>query len=183
MKISLLPALVLFIVVCGLPVRAQKPAEPAEPPASVSIGEFKPEPVTGPGGGGSWLRLLTSFRSTPAWADGIAFYYDILVQKDGQYRVLSGTARYSNVKAGSHSAVLYMSPSAAARFGAPIAAKVGVGYADEVVQSFDWTAPGASPPKDWSTQYQRYSEQLLPIFLTPFVATEYGKYPDPMAVR
>lgn len=97
--------------------------------------------------------------------------------------MLSGTARYSNVKAGSHAAVLYISPSAVARFGAPIAAQVGVGYNDEMAQTFKWSAPGSSPPQDWATQYQRYSDQLLPIYLTPFVASEYGKYPDPMAVR
>ena len=169
---------ILLSVACA---RAQAPAETA-PPAAVSITGFKPEPANGPGGG-SWLRLLASFRSTPPWADGIAFNYDVLVEKGGQYKVLSGTARYSNVKAGTHAAVLYMSPGAVGRFGAPIAAKIGVGYADELVQSFDWSAPGASPPKDWSTQYQRYAGQLLPIYLTPFVATEYGKYPDVMPVQ
>jgi len=84
------------------------------PPPPVEVKDFKPEPANAPGGG-SWIRLLAPFRSTPAWADGIAFYYDILVQKGDQYRVLSGTARYSNVKSGSHASVLYMSPSAEPR--------------------------------------------------------------------
>jgi hypothetical protein len=97
--------------------------------------------------------------------------------------VLSGTVRYSNVKAGSHNAVLYMSPSAVARFGAPVAAQVGVGYNDELIESFEWNAPGAKAPDGWSTQYERYADQLMPIYLTPFVASEYGKYPDVMASR
>ncbi len=152
------------------------------PPPPVEVRDFKAEAANAPGGG-SWLRLLTAFRSTPSWADGILLSYDVLVQKDDQYRVLSGTARYSNVKAGSHVAVLYMSPSAVARFGAPVAAQVGVAYNDELIESFKWNAPGAQAPDGWSTQYQRYADQLLPIYLTPFVATEYGKYPDVMVSR
>jgi len=146
------------------------------------VRDFKAEAANAPGGG-TWLRLLAAFRSTPAWADGIAFYYDVLVEKNGQFRVLSGTARYSNVKAGGHVAVLFMSPSAVARFGAPVAAQVGVGYNDELIESFKWTAPNSSAPEAWTTQYERYADQLLPIYLTPFVATEYGKYPDVMASR
>lgn len=170
----------LVFAICAISGSAwsQNPA-PSPPPSPVSPTDFKPEAVNAPGGG-AWVRLLVPFRSTPAWADGIAFYYDILVEKDGQYRVLSGTARYSNVKAGSHSSVLFMSPSAVARFGTPLAAKIGVGYKDEVVTTFKWERPGSRAPEDWATQYKRYANQLLPIYLTPFVATEYGKYPDPI---
>lgn len=159
----------------------QAPAAPTPPPPVVVTG-FKAEPAEAPGGG-AWLRLLAAFRSSPAWADGIVFYYDILVQKEDQYRVLSGTARYSNIKAGSHAAVLYLSPSAVARFGAPVAAQVGVGYKDEVIESFKWKAPASKAPDGWSTQYERYADQLMPIYLTPFVATEYGKYPDVVVSR
>jgi hypothetical protein len=152
---------------------------PTPPPPPIEVREFRSEPANAPGGG-SWLRLVSLFKSAPAWADGIAFYYDVLVQKNDQFRVLSGTARYSNVKAGDHAAVLYMSPSAVARFGAPVAAQIGVGYNDELIESFKWSAPGASFSKNWSQEYQRYASQLMPIYLTPFVATEYGKYPDAM---
>jgi hypothetical protein len=159
----------------------QVPAS-SPPPPPVEVRDFKAESANAPGGG-AWLRLLAAFGSTPSWADGIVFYYDVLVQKEDQYRVLSGTARYANVKAGRHAAVLYMSPSAVARFGAPVAAQVGVGYKDELIESFKWKAPNATAPEGWSTQFERYSDQLLPIYLTPFVASEYGKYPDVMAVR
>jgi hypothetical protein len=179
------PILLLLICFASLfatyPASGQAPA-PSPPPPPIQVREFKPEPANAPGGG-NWVRLLAAFRSLPAWADGLAFYYDILVEKDGQFRVLSGTARYSNVKAGSHVAVLFMSPSAVARFGAPVAAQVGVGYNDELMESFNWKAPNATAPEGWSTQFERYSDQLLPIYLTPFVATEYGKYPDVMSVR
>lgn len=181
MKVSalLLPSLALLLGASTC--LCQAPAA-SPPPPPVVVGDFKAEPANAPGGG-AWLRLLAPFRSSPSWADGIVFYYDVLVQKGDQYRVLSGTARYSNVKAGSHSAVLYMSPSAVARFGAPVAARVGVGYKDELIESFKWNAPGSKAPEGWSTQYERYADQLMPIYLTPFVATEYGKYPDIMASR
>jgi hypothetical protein len=170
-------AIWLGATTCHCQVPAASP-----PPPPVEVREFKAEPASAPGGG-SWLRLLAAFGSTPSWADGIVFYYDVLVQKDDQYRVLSGTARYANVKAGRHAAVLYMSPSAVARFGTPVAAQIGVGYKDELIESFNWKAPNATAPEGWSTQFERYSDQLLPIYLTPFVATEYGKYPDVLAVR
>jgi hypothetical protein len=175
----LLPSLALLLGASTC--LCQAPAA-SPPPPPVVVADFKAEPANAPGGG-AWLRLLAPFRSSPSWADGIVFYYDVLVQKGDQYRVLSGTARYSNVKAGSHSAVLYMSPSAVARFGAPVAAQVGVGYKDELIESFKWNAPGSKAPEGWSTQYERYSDQLMPIYLTPFVATEYGKYPDIMVSR
>lgn len=163
------------------PASGQSPAS-SPPPPPIQVRDFKPEAANAPGGG-TWVRLLAAFRSLPAWADGLAFFYDILVEKDGQYRVLSGTARYSNVKAGNHTAVLFMSPSAVARFGAPVAAQIGVGYNDEVVESFKWSAPNSGAPEGWATQYERYADQLQPIYLTPFVASEYGKYPDAMASR
>ncbi len=178
---------ILTLLVCcatlllAYPASGQAPAS-SPPPPPIQVRDFKPESANAPGGG-TWVRLLAAFRSLPAWADGLAFYYDILVEKDGQFRVLSGTARYSNVKAGSHVAVLFMSPSAVARFGAPVAAQVGVGYNDELIESFKWDAPGSKPPDGWATQYERYADQLQPIYLTPFVATEYGKYPDAMVVR
>ncbi|MFZ4484576.1 MAG: hypothetical protein ACOYOL_11425 [Chthoniobacterales bacterium] len=167
--------LVLILLISGVSSRAQTPAP--TPPPPVAIEEFKVESAPAPGGG-TWLRLLAPFRTSPKWADGIAFYYDVLVEKDGQFRVLSGTARYANVKAGRQAAVLYMSPSAAERFGVPIAAEIRVGYNDEVVQSFKWEAPGKKAPEGWGTQFQRYPNLIQPIYLTPFVATEYGKYPD-----
>ena len=181
MKTTTLRVAFLAIALAASTGLSQAPA-PTPPPPPVEVKDFKPEAANAPGGG-SWIRLLAPFRSTPAWADGIAFYYDILVQKGDQYRVLSGTARYSNVKAGSHTAVLYMSPSAAARFGAPVAAQVGVGYNDELIESFKWSAAGTKAPDGWSTQYERYADQLMPIHLTPFVASEYGKYPDIMVSR
>jgi hypothetical protein len=181
MKTTKLLLAVLVLLLPAANCLSQAPAA-SPPPPPVEVKDFKAEPANAPGGG-AWLRLLAPFRSTPGWANGIAFYYDVLVQKGDQYRVLSGTVRYSNVKAGSHNAVLYMSPSAAARFGAPVAAQVGVGYNDELIESFKWNAPGTKAPDGWSTQYERYADQLMPIYLTPFVASEYGKYPDVMASR
>jgi hypothetical protein len=175
------------LAVCGftLALAQNAPAPQAgaasqQPPAEVQVNKFRVEAAAPPGGGGQWLRLLADFSSRPAWADGIAFYYDILVAKGEDLRVLSGTARYSNVKRGSHSAVLYMSPSAFERFGAPIAAFIRSSYKDEPSGDLEWKSPegGSRAPKGWQTQVQRYPGQLVPINFAPFVATEYGKYPD-----
>jgi hypothetical protein len=156
---------------------------PQKEKPEIEVTKFRVEPAQAPGGGKPWLRLLADFSSAPAWADGIAFYYDVLLVKGSDYRVISGTARYSNVKRGNHSAVLYMSPGAVERFGAPVAANVRTSYKDESSGEISWSEPGKAAPDGWAKQFQRYPNQLLPISLTPFVATEYGKYPDAIVTR
>jgi len=180
-KTILTPIIASALLATSFFARAQSNDAPAPPP--VAVDDFKSEPVNAPGGTKPWLRLLAAFTSRPEWADGIAIYYDILVRKGEDYRVLSGTARYSNVKRGRHSAVLYMSPSAVERFGAPIAAVITAGYQGEMTEPHKWTASGQSAPSDWSTQYERYANQLQPIYLTPFVASEYGRFPDAIAAQ
>ena len=163
---------------------AQAPAEAEKaPPPDIELTKFRPESASAAGGAKPWVRLLADFNCRPSWADGIAFYYDVLVQQGENYRVLSGTARYSNVKRGRHTAVLYMSPSAVERFGAPVAAIVRASYKDEPASEIAWEAEGRSAPTGWDKQFQRYPNQLTPIVLTPFVATEYGKYPDALVPR
>jgi hypothetical protein len=159
---------------------AQKAAQ--APPVQIQVSKFRVEAAAPPGGGKPWARLLADFSSQPAWADGVVFYYDVLVAKGEDMRVLSGTARYSNVKRGNHSAVLYMSPSAVERFGVPLAAFVRSSYKDEPSGELEWKSPegGSRAPQGWERQVQRYPGQLMPISFTPFVATEYGKYPDLM---
>lgn len=168
----------LLLVSTGLTQAPTPSSQAQEPPPEIEIREFVVQPATVAGGDKSWLRLLAKFVSRPAWADGIVFYYDVLLEANGQYRVLSGAARYSNVKKGSHAAVMYMSPSSAERFGAPVAAIVRSGYKDDLSGEITWEAPGKSAPDNWVEKFQRYPNQLLPITSTPFVATEYGKYPD-----
>lgn len=169
-------------LILSSPVLGQAPGGSPPPPPPVSVVDFKVENAQAPGGG-NWLRLLAPFRSSPKWADGVVFHYDILLERGGQYRVLTGSARYANVKAGTHAAVLYLSPSTVERFGAPIAARIGGSYDEEGIPPFEWSAAGREAPDGWSTQYERYPGLLQPIYLTPFVATEYGKYPDAIGTR
>jgi hypothetical protein len=181
-RFSLMPHLCLLLV--ASPLVAQTPVVPADKPKpEIDITKFRLEAAQAPGGGKSWLRLLADFTSSPAWADGVAFHFDVLLVKGSDFRVISGTARYSNVKKGNHSAVLYMSPNSVERFGTPAAAIVTTSYKDESSGEISWSEPGKAPPQGWADQFQRYPNQLLPITLTPFVATEYGKYPDAMATR
>jgi len=163
------------------PAAARENAKQEKP--EIDVTKFRVESSQAQGGGKTWLRLLADFSSAPAWADGITFYYDVLLLQGTDYRVISGTARYSNVKRGNHSAVLYMSPSAVERFGAPVAASVRSSYRDEPSGEISWTEAGKNPPDGWAKEFQRYPNQLLPITLTPFVATEYGRYPDAIVPR
>lgn len=180
---SVLLSLVAFILSAPFLSAQTAPAPTPKQKPEIDVVKFRIEPVQAPGGGKSWLRLLADFSSAPAWADGIAFYYDVLLANGSDYRVVTGVARYSNVKKGSHSAVMYMSPSAVERFGSPVAAEIRTSYKDEPSGEVSWSDPGKSPPKDWAKSFQRYPNQLLPITQTPFVATEYGKYPDSLNVR
>ncbi len=173
----------LATILMASSARAQAPApEGREAPPEIEIRSFAVQPANVAGGDKPWLRLLANFVSRPTWADGIVFYYDILLESNGEYRVLSGAARYSNVKRGSHSAVMFMSPSSVERFGSPVAAVVRSGYKDDLSGEITWEAQGKNAPDNWVEQFQRYPNQLLPITSTPFVATEYGKYPDAINV-
>jgi hypothetical protein len=188
MNLNVIPSLTpkicaLFFLATSLAFAQPAPSPSPQSKPEIDITKFRVEQAQAPGGGKAWLRLLADFSSAPAWADGITFYYDVLLTKGSDYRVISGTARYSNVKRGNHSAVLYMSPSAVERFGAPVAANVRSSYKDQPSGEISWSEPGKSPPDGWAKQFQRYPNQLLPITLTPFVATEYGKYPDAMVAR
>jgi hypothetical protein len=183
MKKSIHVLIAVSAFCCCVTAQAQAPAAPPAPPPDIELTKFRVEQVAAAGGAKPWLRLLADFSCRPDWADGITFYYDVLVQQGDKARVLSGLARYSNVKRGRHTAVLYMSPSAAERFGSPIAAVVRASYKDEQASEIKWEAEGKSAPDGWDKQIQRYPNQLMPIVLTPFVATEYGKYPDALVPR
>lgn len=179
---SVMVASAIVAVLSSFSLYSQAPGGQEKPP-DVEVRKFRVEPATVAGGDQPWLRLLAEFGSRPDWADGIAFYYDVLLQSGDDYRVISGTARYSNVKRGLHTAVLFMSPSAVERFGSPVAAFVRSSYKDQPAGEINWEAGGKSAPDGWANKFQRYSNQLLPITLTPFVATEYGRYPDALVPR
>lgn len=180
-KLTILAAIATFALASA--AQTQTPAPKEQPPPDIELTKFRLESASAAGGAKSWTRLLADFNCRPDWADGITFYYDVLVQQGESYRVLSGTARYSNVKRGRHTSVLYMSPNAVERFGTPVAAIVRASYKDEPTSEIDWEAEGRSAPDGWNKQFQRYPSQLMPIVLTPFVATEYGKYPDALVPR
>jgi len=181
-KLRILAVLIFFHHAPAGVLLAQQP--PEKLPLEIELTKFRVEPAAAPGGTKPWLRLLCDFNVAPAWADGIVFHYDVLVRKGDDSRVLSGTARYTNVKRGAHTAVLYMSAGALERFGAPVAATVRSIYKDEPSGDITWSATGTGkPPENWATQFQRYPSQLSPIVATPFVASEYGKYPDVLVVQ
>ena len=147
----------------------------------IQITKFNIETDAAQGGGGKWSKLIATFSSSPEWADGLVFNYEVLVQAEDRFRVLTGLVRYANVPKGISEAVLYLSPSATKRFGAPVAATIGAFYNDQESSVFKWTT-GQKLPEGWNLKYNKYNGVLLNIMYTPWIASDYGRYPDLMAL-
>lgn len=156
--------------------------DPNQKPKDVKIESVTVESAPLPGTTAPWAKLVTKFRSTPKWADGIAFNYTALLGVPGQYRVVNGIVRYANVKAGNTRAVMYISPNTAERFGAPIAVNVRAIYRDEVVDEFTFRGPGQIPA-NWDRQFDRISGALLNVLQTPWMMTEYVTSPDVLVAQ
>ncbi|MBX7157893.1 MAG: hypothetical protein K1X66_05870 [Verrucomicrobiae bacterium] len=151
-------------------------------PPAVKMTKFNIETEAAQGGGGKWSKLITTFSSLPEWADGLVFNYEVLVQVEDRFRVLTGLVRYANVPKGINEAVLYLSPSATKRFGIPVAVTVGAFYNDQEVDVFKWSS-GTKIPDGWNLKYNTYNGVLLNIMYTPWIASDYGRYPDLMAMQ
>lgn len=174
--ICLVLALLSFSVVC------QAQVDTNAPPA-VQITKFDIETDTASGGGGKWSKLIVTFSSLPEWADGLVFNYEVLVRAEERFRVLSGIVRYANVPKGVNSAVMYLSPSATKRFGEPVAATVGAFYNDQEASAFKWSSSAQKLPEGWNLKYDKYNGVLLNIMYTPWLASDYGRFPDLMVIQ
>lgn len=140
--------------------------------------EFRKEPL--PGSDKAWGKILISFTTQPDWADGIALTVLALVEKkegeDAQREILRGSILYTNVPKGRSLGVLYIPPGTLARFGNPIIIQVTGAMGEEGAATFS-TKPAGKVESNWPSQYNVRSG-LLPIFQTPWVSVESGKYPD-----
>lgn len=156
--------------------------QPSATPPEVKIQGVTMEPGALQGSARPWIKVVTTFQSTPRWADGIALSYAVLIGAGNQYRVLPGTVRYANVKGGPNRAVMYISPNTAERFGTPLAAHVRIYYKDELADDFT-LKPTASINPNWETQYNKYPGLLLNVLNTPWVFADYANSPDIFATQ
>jgi len=151
---------------------------PAKGPFGIEAVEFRKEPL--PGSDKPWGKILISFITQPEWADGVALTVLALVEKkegeNVQREILRGNVLYTNVPKGRSMGVLYISPGTLARLGSPLIFQVTGAMGEEGSATFS-TKPTGKVDPNWPSQYNVRSG-LLPIFQTPWVAIESGKYPD-----
>ena len=155
----------------------QEQASNEKPP--VAITEIKP--VLASIGTGQWTKVLVTFNSEPKWVDGMQLSVTALVgdgTEERPYSVLTGIVRYINVPKGQNTGVLYISPNTTKRYGGVTAVAADLYLNDRVVSSSEWSGGGKKPPQNWQGVFDRRDGGLLPITSTPWVATEYDKYPD-----
>lgn len=154
---------------------------PEKPPAEIT--DIRIENAGG--AGAPWTKVLVDFRCRPKWIDGLQVAMTVLVGDGTEERpfvILSGMARYINVPRGSSTGVLFISPNTTKRYGGVTAAEASIYVNDQVVSTFDYKGSGRAP-QDWQAVYDRRDGALLPIVATPWVVTEYDKYPDSILSR
>jgi len=168
-----------FVLWVGVPTTsAQQQQETNEKPP-VAITEIKL--VLASIGTGQWTKVLVTFNSEPRWVDGMQLSVTALVgdgTEERPYSILTGIVRYINVPRGQNTGVLYISPNTTKRYGGVTAVAADLYLNDRVVSSSEWFGDGKKPPANWQGVFDRRDGGLLPITSTPWVATEYDKYPD-----
>jgi len=151
---------------------------PAKGPFGIEAVEFRKEPL--PGSDKPWGKILISFTTQPEWTDGVALTVLALVEKkegeNAQRDILRGNVLYTNVSKGRSLGVLYIPPGTLARFGSPVVIQVNGAMGEEGSATFS-TKPTGKVEPNWASQYNVKSG-LLPIYQTPWVTIESGKYPD-----
>jgi hypothetical protein len=163
------------------------PAIAQEPPVEKPPAEIRSVRVVSAAaaGGAQWAKILVDFQSTPNWIDGMQISVTALCgdgSKERPYSVLTGLARYINVPKGNNTGVLFVSPKTIARYGGVTAAKADLYLNDRVVSSAE-LKEGGKAPENWQSVFDRRDGALLPITSTPWLTTEYDKYPDTLGGR
>lgn len=157
---------------------AQVPAPGAGAPAAeVGIQGVEIKQEAAPGGGKPWGKILVQFSSRPEWSDGLLLSAKALFDKGGNRSVLQGDVLYANVPKGNHLGSLYISPGMIERYGDPVAVEVTAFLGEDAAPVVFNTKPKGNVETNWPAKYN-VRKALLPIYQTPWVATESGKYPD-----
>lgn len=171
---------IIVLLVFGFEsVFGQTPPAPVDAPP-IKITGIKVETAALPGSSLLWTKVIIGFTSTDKWADGIVFAAQAVLGDAVQSRVVLGAVRYANVPAGTHNAILYISPRATARFGKPLAVKANCLYKDREIASATWQDPNQSPPDDW-TNLNQYPGVMVNVLSTPWILLDYEKAPDVLA--
>ncbi len=156
----------------------------AKPDENISGVEFKFIQEALPGTTENWAKLVCDFKTTDPWTDNVTFRYSMIVDpqigKKSRLRNLTGEITYSNVKEGTSSAVMYLSPNATERFGTPVAARVEIVVNDLVIDSIDWLPDGNGEGYDAVTQKRApaYRGILLSMGSTPWLIHDMERTPD-----
>lgn len=172
-----LPTLILCISLSALlSLEAQTP--PAQEAPAVVINEVKVETASLPGSSLPWTKLIATFTTTERWLDGVSFTATALLGSGQETRLVSGSVRYGNIPAGRHSAILYLSPRASARFGLPAFVEFTAFHRDAEASQGTWKNPSASGlPENWR-MLNAYPNVLVNVTRTPWILLDYEKAPD-----
>ncbi|GAB4171426.1 MAG: hypothetical protein Fur0032_10620 [Terrimicrobiaceae bacterium] len=170
----------LFLLVFGLSAQitviAQTP--PAQVASPIQIESVRVEPATLPGSSLRWAKLIAEFSTTEPWLDGVVFSATALLGEGESARLVTGNVRYSNIPKGRHSAILYLSPRAAARFGSPELVQFTAFHRDMEASQMTWKNPSAgSLPENWQS-LNVYPNVLVNVTRTPWILVDYDKTPD-----
>jgi hypothetical protein len=163
------------------PINAQTPPKAEEP--AVKLGGIRFETASLPGSTLKWTKVLATFTTHDQWLDGLVFTAVAVMGEKDSFRVVTGSVRYGNVTAGTHTAVFYISPRATARFGTPVAVEVTAFQRDTEVDTASWKADGASKlPADWKS-LNTYQGILVNVMNTPWIMLDYEKSPDVIVIH
>lgn len=158
------------------PACAQTPPIEEEPP--LKIDSIKLEKAALPGSSLEWIKIVVEFSTTQRWMDGVAFGARALLKEGSNQRIVTGSVRYSNIPNGKNSAVFYISPRAAARFGEPEIIEILAFHKDTEVAEEIWKNPASQgTPSDWK-DLNTYQNVLLNVTRTPWLLIDYEKSPD-----
>lgn len=173
MKLLIAPLLLATLVA---QLHAQTP--PVQEAPAVTITNVTVETASLPGSSLTWTKMIASFTTTEKWLDGVAFSAAALVGAGSQARLVTGNVRYANIPAGTHSAILYLSPRATERFGAPQYVEFTAFHRDAEVSQKAWTNPALGTlPENWRS-LNNYSGVLVNVTRTPWILVDYDKTPD-----
>lgn len=143
------------------------PAQNAAPQAGIKIDSFEVEKAKLPGSEREWSKLICNFTNSVGWVDGLSFNYSALVEsEEGKTQVVTGGLTYVNVPKGANKAIMYMSPLATARYGAPVSVNIEIFRGDLPIQSFKW---GKNQNENWFSKYSTQAGVLKSVQATPWV--------------
>lgn len=171
---------ILILIAIGLLAPTPAPAQtpPAQVASPIQIESVRVEPATLPGSSLRWAKLIADFTTAETWLDGVVFSATALLGEGENARLVTGNVRYSNIPKGRHSAILYLSPRAAARFGTPELVQFTAFHRDVEASQMTWKNPSAgSLPENWQS-LNVYPNVLVNVTRTPWILVDYEKTPD-----